>query len=259
MAAAAKPRRLAVVTGASTGIGFELARIAAANGYDLVIAADEPIGHLPTRGRSSEPRIDRIEADLSNLAGIDALLRVIGGRRVDIICANAGTALGHAFLEQPTEGWRNVVDTNITGTLLLLHALMPAMVLRGEGRVLVTGSINGSIPGPYLAVYNATKAFLNNFTDALRDEIRESAVTLTTLMPGPVETPVYARAGMLDTIVGSMPKPGAAGVAQKGWDAMMSGDPHIVPGVLSKIAEAVAHVVPAGVLASVHSIAAKPF
>lgn len=136
--------------------------------------------------------IQTIKVNLATAGGVDLLIDTIAGRPIDVLCANAGTALGHAFLDQPVAAWRHVVDTNVTGTLLLLHQLLPRMITRGAGRILVTGSINGAIPGPYLAVYNATKAFLNNFTDALRDEIRESTVTLTTLMPGPVETPVYA-------------------------------------------------------------------
>lgn len=244
--------KLAVVTGASTGIGFELAQLAVADGYDLIAAANEPITGL------TGPNVQLVDADLSTAEGIDRLLDVVAGRPVDVLCANAGTALGHAFLEQPVAAWRHVVDTNVTGTLLLLARVLPAMVARNAGRVLVTGSINGSIPGPYLAVYNGTKAFLSSFTEALRDEMRDSAVTLTVLMPGPVETPVYARADMLDTPIGKMPKPGAPGVARAGWDAMNAGEARIIPGVLNKIAEAVAHVVPAPILTAVHRLVAKP-
>jgi len=257
MATEANSRPLAVVTGASTGIGLELAKIAAAAGYDLVIAADKP--EITTAAAAiGGTSVEAVIADLSTRAGVDTLVAAIGSRAVDILCANAGTALGHAFLEQPLAAWRNVVDTNVTGTLLLLHAVLPAMVARGGGRVLVSGSINGSIPGPYLAVYNASKAFLNSFTDALRNELRDADITLTTLMPGPVDTPVYARADMLDTVIGKIPKPGPENVAQAGWDAMMKGEAHIIPGILNKVAEAVAHVVPAGIIAAVHEVATKP-
>ena len=249
--------KLAVVTGASTGIGYELARLAVAGGYDLIAAADEPI-LLGTSRHRPPTAIQTIEVNLATAGGVDLLVDTIAGRPVDVLCANAGTALGQAFLDQPVADWQHVVETNVTGTLLLLHQLLPRMITRDAGRILVTGSINGSIPGPYLAVYNATKAFLNNFTDALRDEIRESAVTLTTLMPGPVETPVYARAGMLDTIIGAISKPGAAGVARAGWDAMLRGDAHIIPGVVSKIVETLAHITPAAITAELHRIVAKP-
>ena len=258
VAASPSEQRLAVVTGASSGIGRELARIAAGAGYDLVIAANEAEIETVAAELGSAVTVAAVKADLSTPAGIAAVLAATGGRAVNVLCANAGTALGDAFLQQPLTGWRKVVDTNITGTLLLLHAVMPAMLSRGNGRILVTGSINGSIPGPYLAVYNATKAFLGNFTDALRNEIRDTKVTLTTLMPGPVDTPVYGRAGMLDTVIGKLPKPEPAGVAQAGWDAMIAGEAHIVPGILNKVAEAAAHVVPAGLLASVHGAVAKP-
>ncbi len=247
----------AVITEASTGIGFERARIAAGRGYDLVVAADEAaIADVVARpdGRIA---VSRVEADLSAVTGVDHLIAAIGGRPVDVLCANGGIALGHAFLQQPVAAWR-ARRRYITGTLLLLHAVLPRMIARGTGRVLVTGSINGSMPGPYLAVYNATKAFLSNFTDALRDEMRESAVTLPTLMPGPVETAIYRRAGMLDTLVGSVRKPHPAGVARAGWEAMQRGDPHLVPGVANKIVAAAAHITSAAIATAVHRIVAMP-
>lgn len=251
-------RRLAVVTGASTGIGFELAAIAAQDGYDLVVAANDRIEQAAARLGEYGGAVRAVDADLATTAGVEAVIAAVAGRPIDVLCANAGTALGHAFLNQPVDRWRHVVDTNVTGTLLMLHKILPAMIARESGRVLVTGSINGSIPGPYLAVYNATKAFLNNFTDALRDELRDTRVTLTTLMPGPVDTPVYARAEMLDTLIGAAPKPAADGVARAGWDAMCGGHDRVVPGLLNKVIEAGAHVIPAGVVAAVHRVVAKP-
>ncbi len=173
-----------------------------------------------------------VEADLSTLEGVDTLLAAADGRTVDVLCANAGNSKGGAFLDQSVDDWRRSVDTNVTGTVYLLQRVLSAMVRRGEGKVLMTGSIVGFIPGPFNAIYNATKAFIDNFTEALRNELKdEKGVTLTTLMPGPTETEFFARADMLDTNVGKSEKDDPAEVAQKGWDAMKAGEGHITTGL----------------------------
>lgn len=134
------------------------------------------------------------------------------------------------------------------------------MVARGVGRVLVTGSIAGYIPGPFNAVYNATKAFIDNFTEALRNELKPvEGVTLTTLMPGATDTEFFARADMLDTKVGAADsKADPAKVAQDGWDALMAGKGHIVSGVANKLQAAAAGIVPQSVLAERHRKMAEP-
>ncbi len=248
--------KLAVITGASSGIGYELAKIALAEGYDLILAADTGIADAAaTLGGD----VETVEADLSTIEGNDALLAAIGGRPVDLLIANAGRGLGHAFLEQEVSAWRKVIDTNVFGTTYLLHRAVPAMVARGEGRVLITGSIAGLIPGSYQAVYNATKAYLDSFAYALRDELVDTGVTVTVLMPGPTETPFFARAGMLDTPVGrSDSKDDAAKVAREGWDAVMSGSAHVVAGTKNKVQAAISHITPDRVLAKMHTNMAKP-
>ncbi|MBB6124531.1 SDR family NAD(P)-dependent oxidoreductase [Sphingobium subterraneum] len=250
----------AIITGASSGIGRELAHIAAISGYDLLVAADEPeIYDAATDFRKHGVRVDAIETDLSMIEGVDQLLIAAGGRQVDVLCANAGRGLGHAFLAQPLEEWRHVVDTNIVGTCYLLQCLLTDMVAARKGRVLVTGSIAGYIPGSFQAVYNGSKAFIDSFTDALRNELKEvSGVTITTLMPGPTETEFFRRAGMMDTKVGTQDKDDAATVARSGWDAMMKGQAHIVSGLQNKLQAAVAHVTPAAVLAEQHRKLAEP-
>ena len=151
-------RGLAVVTGASTGIGFELARIAAERGHDLLIAADEP--EIEAAARSLQGgtarRVDWVKADLSTIEGVDTLLRALEFRPVAALLANAGRGLGHAFLDQDFAAIRRVVDTNVTGTLYLLHRVGQEMRTRGTGRILITGSLylaghvlsaNGTAPG----------------------------------------------------------------------------------------------------------------
>jgi short-subunit dehydrogenase len=114
--------KFAIITGASTGIGFELATLAAQDGYDLLIVADEPLIQSAAQDlRQFGTEVQAVEADLSTLEGVDALLDAAGGRQVDILCANAGRGLGHGFLDQAVDDWRKVIDTNITGTLYLLR------------------------------------------------------------------------------------------------------------------------------------------
>jgi short-subunit dehydrogenase len=253
--------KFAIVTGASTGIGFELASIAAENGYDLLVIADEGLIEAAAQDlRLHGLSVKAVEADLSTLEGVDALLTATEGRRVDVLCANAGRGLGHGFLDQNVADWRRVVDTNITGTLYLLQNVLKDMVARDDGKVLITGSIAGFIPGSFQAVYNGTKAFVDSFADALRNEIKDAeGVTVTTLMPGPVETEFFDRADMLDTSVGaSESKSDPGDVARDGWNALMKGEAHIVSGWKNKIQAAVAHVTPSAILAEQHRKMAEP-
>ena len=252
--------KFAIVTGASSGIGFELARIAASDGYDLLIVADEAEIERAAEGlRHIGPTVAAIEADLGTIEGVDALLAATNGRTVDIVCANAGTGMGGAFLDLPVEVWRHGIDTNVTGTLYLLQRALVDMTRRGSGRVLVTGSIAGYVPGAFNAVYNATKAFIDNFTEALRNEIKDvEGVTLTTLMPGATETKFFARADMLDTMVGQAKKGDPAKVARDGWDAMMAGEGVIVSGWLNKLQVAASGVAPQAVMAEMHRKLAEP-
>jgi len=253
--------KFAIVTGASTGIGFELATLAAKDGYDLLVVADEGlINDAAADFKQFGTDVQALEADLSTTDGVDQMLAAAGGRQVDLLCANAGQGLGHGFLDQNVADWRHVIDTNVTGTLYLLHKALPPMVARDAGKVLVTGSIAGFIPGSFQAVYNGSKAFIDSFTEALRNEIKESkGVTLTTLMPGPVETEFFDRADMMDTSVGANPnKSDPVDVAKDGWDAVMAGKPTIVSGWKNKVQVALAGVVPQSMLAEQHRKMAEP-
>lgn len=252
--------KFAIITGASTGIGFELAQLAAEKGYDLLVVADEPLidaAAADFRNRSVD--VQAVEADLATIEGVDRLLAAAGGRDIDVLCANAGTGHGGAFLDQEVAGWRHVIDTNITGTLYLLQKVLPRMVARGEGKVLITGSIAGYIPGSFNAVYNGTKAFIDNFVAALQNELKDAdGVTVTNLMPGPTDTEFFARAEMLDTEVGQAEKADPAKVAKDGWDALMSGSASIVSGVSNKLQYAASGIAPVGVLAEMHRKQAEP-
>jgi short-subunit dehydrogenase len=253
--------KFAIVTGASTGIGFELASLAAENGYDLLVVANEPLIDAAAQDfRRHGVDVRSIEADLSMIDGVDRLLASAEGRQIDLLFANAGVGTGGAFLDQDVSTWRHSIDTNVTGTVYLLQKVLRDMTARNAGRILVTGSIAGYIPGSFNAVYNATKAFVDNFTEALRNELKEvDGVTLTTLMPGATDTEFFARAGMLDTQVGQDDsKADPAKVARDGWDALMAGKGHIVSGWMNKAQVAASGVVPQSVLAEQHRKMAEP-
>jgi short-subunit dehydrogenase len=252
-------RPFAIVTGASSGIGFELAKCCAAAGYDLLIAADEPaIGGAAATLRKAGCTVEAIEADLATVEGVDALYAAIKGRKVDALLANAGRGLGHAFLDQDFGKARRVIDTNVTGTVYLIYKVGNDMRRLDAGRILITGSIAGFTPGSFQAVYNGTKAFLNSFSFAIREELKETRVSVTCLMPGATETEFFQRADMMDTKVGTADKDDAATVAKIGFDAMINGEGDVVAGLKNKVQSAVANITPSGMLASQHRKMAEP-
>jgi uncharacterized protein len=256
---ASQIRKFAIVTGASTGIGFELAKICLNNEYDVLIAADETeIEQAAATLRQGGGAVEAVQADLSGPEGVDRLYAATRGRQVDALLANAGRGLGHGFLEQDVDAWRRVVDTNITGTLLLIQKVARDMRQSGSGRILITGSIAGFMPGSFQAVYNGTKAFLDSFSFALRQELKDTGVTVTCLMPGATETDFFKRAGMMDTKIGQQKKDDAAMVARTGFDAMMKGEGDVVTGWHNKLQSAIANITPAGMLAKLHRSMAEP-
>lgn len=254
--------KLAVVTGASTGIGYQLARIAVEDGYGLVICADENKVHeAADKLRRLGGEVDAMVVDLSSRQGVQEFWQAIGDRDIDLFFANAGRALGHAFHEQAWPDIKLRIDLNVLQTTAILYRVGRKMHERGSGRILVTGSIGGSVPGPFDAVYNATKAYLDSFCYALQDEWRDGPVTLTCLMPGPTETPIFHRPdNELEEapIADSDSKDDAVDVARAGYDALMRGDRGIVPGFTSKVITLLSGVVPQSVLARIHRSGAEP-
>lgn len=254
-------RPLAVVTGASSGIGLELARECASHGFDLIIVSDgADIEQAAADLRGEGGMVAPCQADLSTAEGVDDLYAFVEqtGRPIDVLMANAGRGLGNGFLDQ---GWGEILDviqTNVIGTTYLLHRFVSDMRARNAGRVLVTGSIAGYMPGAYQAVYNASKSYVNLLTFALRNELKDTKVTLTCLMPGPTDTEFFATAHMLDTKVGTMDKDDPAKVAKIGFDAMMRGDDHEVAGLGNKLQAMMAKFGPERVGAEMHRKLAEP-
>jgi short-subunit dehydrogenase len=253
--------KLAVVTGASSGIGYELAKQCVQHGFDVVISSDtaeieQAAGQLRQMGGT----IDTVQADLSTIEGVEKLYQAVQakGRAVDVLMANAGRGLGRAFLDQDFADITQVINLNIVGTTYLLHRFVRDMRDRNSGKVLLTGSIAGLMPGSFQAVYNATKAYVDSFSFALRNELKGTDVTVTVLMPGPTDTDFFEVADMLDTKVGTDKKTPPDEVAKDGFDAMMRGDGHEVSGFSNKMQALMANVTPDKQLAEMHRKLAEP-
>ena len=256
-------RPLAIVTGASAGIGYHLALSAARGGYDLVVASDqESIATVADDfRRAGAQHVETVRADLATTEGNDRLLAAVQktGRPVEALLANAGRGLGHAFLEQEWSDIAHLIDTNVTGLIYLVHKVGRDMQRRGAGRILITGSIAGHMAGSYQAVYNASKGFLNLFGQGLRDELKDKGVSVTVLKPGVTDTNFFETGGMEPgTPVGESKKDDPAEVAQTGFDAMQKGDAEVTYAVKNKLVEAVATILPDTLVAAAHRKMSEP-
>jgi short-subunit dehydrogenase len=260
--ASTQTRPLALVTGASSGIGFELAKQFADHGFDLVVAAeDEELAgaarELAARGVQVEP----VKVDLGTAEGVDELYQhvVQVGRPLDAAALNAGIGSSGGFDETSLEQELQLVDVNVRSTVQLAKYIVRDMVGRGEGRILFTSSIASTMPGAFAAVYNASKSFVQSFALALREELRGRGVTVTSLMPGPTDTEFFERAGMTDTKIGSGDKDDPADVARDGYDALMAGKERVVSASMKTKAQGRAgRFVPDSLKAKMHRVQAKP-
>jgi short-subunit dehydrogenase len=257
-------RDFAVVTGASSGIGYELARQFVEHGYDLLVAAeDAAIENAATDLRSDgQNQITAVRADLATYQGVEDLYQAIRatGRPVDAIALNAGVGRGGDFVrETDLNDELNVIDVNVRSTVHLAKRVLPDMVARNEGRVLFTSSIASMMPGTYQAVYNASKSFVQSFAEALREELKDTDLTITALMPGPTDTNFFERAEMMDTKVGTSQKDDPAVVAKQGFEALMKGKEKVVAGsTKTKVQGAASKVMPDSAKAKMHRQMAEP-
>jgi short-subunit dehydrogenase len=223
--------QLALITGASSGIGFELARQFAEHDYDLVVAAeDDGINDVPTRLAELGRSIQAVQVDLRTAEGVERLFNsaVDGGRQLAAAALNAGVGRGDMFLKSELSDDLSVVDLNVRSTVHLAKLVLRDMANYGQGKVLFTSSVASMMPGSYQPVYNASKSFVQSFAEALRDELRDTSITVTALMPGVTDTNFFRRAKMDDTLAGKMPKDDPARVAQRGFEALMRGDQKVV-------------------------------
>ncbi|MDC0711294.1 SDR family NAD(P)-dependent oxidoreductase [Stigmatella sp. ncwal1] len=230
-----KTRPLAVVTGASSGIGYELARQFVHNGFDVLIAAEDDGITEAARTLAGSGRVESVKVDLARYEGVEFLYAKIQalGRPVDAIAINAGVGVGGDFARQTRlEDELNLISLNVTSAVHLAKRVSKDMVQRRSGRILFTSSIAAVMPAPFEAVYGASKAFLQSFSEALRNELSDVGITVTALMPGPTETNFFHRAGMDDTRVGQQQKDDAGEVARQGFEALMAGKDKVVAGSL---------------------------
>lgn len=250
---------LAVVTGASSGIGLELARRLADGGYDLVIAAEDAAIDDAATSIGGATSVEPVRVDLATPDGVERLVDHIGDRPVDALLVNAGIVVGGgAFVDTDLDRHLELVGLNVTGAVHLTHRVVSRMAARGEGRVLITSSIAAKAPGPYISTYSASKAFLYAFSQALRVELADRGVTVTALMPGPTDTPIWERGDMEDTAIAKMADADAADVAKAGIEAMLAGDDHVVPGLLNRASMAASNVLPDTTMARSQAALTKP-
>ncbi len=256
-------RSLAVVTGASNGIGYELAKQFAQNGFDLLIAAHSSgINDVVPDLEKLGAQVETVQADLATYDGVEELYQAIKnvGRPVDAIAINAGVGVGGDFgRETDVQDELNLINLNVVSTVHLAKRVLKDMVERNQGRVLFTASIASIMPGPFEAVYAASKSFVHSFAEALRNELKDTGITITSLMPGPTETNFFHRAGMDDTRVGSEKKDDPAQVAEQGFKALMEDRDHVVGGSLkTKAQAAVSQVLPDAANAELHRKLSEP-
>jgi uncharacterized protein len=255
--------QLAVVTGASSGIGLELAKLFAGAGYDVIVAAED--GEIVTVAEGVEQsgvHAEAVQVDLATPAGVEELYRRIQamGRPVDAIALNAGIGAGGAFAtDTDLADELRLIDLNVRSTVHLAKYVVRDMVARNQGRMLFTSSIASTMPGSFQAVYNASKSFVQSFALALRNELKDTGVTVTSLMPGPTDTEFFERADMLDTRVGAGDKDDPADVARDGFEALMAGDERVVSHSASTKAQARAgRLMPDSAKAEMHRKMAEP-
>lgn len=255
---------LAVVTGASSGIGYELALELAKRGYDLVVAsAGERLAPAAQTFRQHGNRVIEASVDLATREGVEELWQQIEAvnQPVDVACINAGVGVGGLFHETELDEELNIVNLNCASTVHLAKYVVRQMTARNAGRILFTASIAGEMVAPREAVYAASKAFVLSFSHSLRYELRDTGVTVTALQPGPTDTDFFHRAGMDDTKVGSEGKkestPGD--VARQGLEALFDGKDHVYAASLkTKIEGKLANAVPGDVKGAMHEKMARP-
>lgn len=254
-------RKFAVITGGSSGIGYELAKVLLDNDFDVLLSAEQGLASAAEELRDGTASVQTVTADLTTFDGNEQLIAAIEGqgRPVDVLALNAGVGVAGSFLETSLDDDLAMVQLNIGSALHLAKKLLPPMVASQQGRLLITSSIAAAMPGPYYATYAASKAFLLSFAEAIRYELRDTGVSVTALQPGPTDTDFFDRAGMQDTPVYDAKKDDPAEVAREAYDALMAGREKIVTGsVKNTVQAATARVMPDAAKAALHAGQTKP-
>ena len=254
-------RNLALVTGASSGIGRELAKQFAQHGFDLIVAAEDELDGAVAELQSLGASVDGVRVDLAAPEGVEELWRRVEatGRPLDAAALNAGVGGGGGFVDIDLEKQLNIVDLNCRSTVHLAHLVLRDMVARNSGRVLFTSSIASTMPGSFQAVYNASKSFDQSLALALRNELKDTEVTITSLMPGPTDTEFFERADMEDTKIGAGDKDDPEDVARLGFEALMDGKERVVAASpTTKLQGRASRLLPDSAKAQLHRKMAEP-
>jgi short-subunit dehydrogenase len=253
---------LALVTGASSGIGLALAKKLAEHRHDLVIAAEDEAVHAAAEElRALGVAVVPIQVDLSMPRGVEKLYAAATAQAapVEILALNAGIGVSGAFHETDVADHLRLVDLNVRSTVHLAGLVVPDMAARGSGKVLVTSSIAAVAPGPYHATYAASKAFGHSFAEGIREELKDTGVSVTSLMPGPTDTDFFARAHMEDTKVAQGRKDDPDDVAEDAYQALMAGKASVVAGsVRNKLQAELATHLPDAAAAPIAAQQTKP-
>jgi len=249
------PKGFALITGASSGIGLELAKLCAAGGYGLILVARsadrlaELAGSL-AKAHGIEARV--LAVDLSGRDAPDSVFQQARRETVEILINNAGFGLRGRFAETGWSAEERLIQVNITALVRLTKLFLPEMLGRGSGRILNVASTAAFVPGPLMAMYYASKAFVLSFSEAVANEVAGTGVTVTVLCPGPTRTGFSAAAGISDS---SLFKKGAgmeaAEVARIGYQAMMAGKTEVIAGARNRWMMRGARLAPRSILAAV--------
>ena len=231
----------ALVTGASEGLGREFATLAAKDGFDVILTArsvDKLEAHATSLRRAYTVAVEVIPADLTDPVAVERLWdQASRGRQIGVLVNNAG--LGHNGDLTDAEGWPREADSlavNVIAATILLKRAAAHMKAQGSGRIINVASTAGFMPGPHMAVYHATKAYLLSLSEAASEELRGSGVTVTAVCPGPTATQFFAAAEVEKKLVISrLPLPTAQSVALAGWEAMNKGRRVKVVGGMNKL------------------------
>jgi short-subunit dehydrogenase len=255
---------LAVVTGASSGIGFNLAKELAEQGYDLIVcSAGDRLEAAAAEFGAHGHKVTAINADLATEEGVDKLWEACesAGAPLDVACINAGVGVGGLFVETDLNEELNMISLNCAHTVHFAKHVVKQMVARGEGRILFSASIAGEMVAPREAVYAATKAFVLSFAHSIRYELKDTGVTVTALQPGPTDTDFFHRAGLDDTDAGTKGKKESEPdeVAKQGLKALFAGESHVYAASLkTKIEGAMMNLMPGELKGKMHDDMAKP-
>lgn len=247
-------KHFALITGASSGIGYELAKLFAKDRFNLVIVGREEarLKRAAVVLEDQGVEVIRITADLFEPNAAFDLYEQIQAKniQIDVLVNDAGQGVYGKFVDTDLSKELNIIQLNISALVTLTKLYVREMVARGSGKILNVASIAGKVPGPYQAVYHGTKAFVHSFNEAVRAEIKDTPVTITSLLPGPTDTDFFRKADMLDSKAvqeGALADP--ADVAKDGYEAMIAGKDMVISGFKNKLQVAMGNVTPDSLLA----------